>query len=208
MPASKWLDQVYAARNKRDLAAAYDGWSQEYEKDVSSLGYALPAAMCGMVGRHVSRLDAKILDAGAGTGILGRALALLGYTQLEGIDISEKMLERARTEGHYRSLRQMVLGEPLDLPSQHFDVVTSMGVFTEGHAPPEGLFELARITKPGGFLIFTGRAEPHLRDPLFAVLASLEQQGKLRRIDTTPPFSSMPLGEPWVLNQIHVFRAQ
>jgi predicted TPR repeat methyltransferase len=207
MSGSKWLKQVYAARNTHEIAAAYNGWADQYDRDIFEVGYMPPAAMCGMICRHVKNLDSLMLDAGAGTGILGRSLALLGFTQIHGIDISDKMLERAHRSGAYCSVRPMTLGEPLDLPSQHFDVVTSMGVFTEGHAPPEAWVELTRVAKSGGLLIFTGRAEPYLREPLMAVLRSLVEQGKLRAVEATKPFSSMPLGdEAWVLNEVHVYR--
>ena len=49
------------------------------------------------------------------------------------------------------------LGDTLPWQDGHFRAVMSTGVFTEGHAPAGGLFELARITRPGGHVVFTVR---------------------------------------------------
>ena len=38
----------------------------------------------------------KILDAGAGTGIIGEMLVKQGYTNIDGLDISQKMLDILR----------------------------------------------------------------------------------------------------------------
>ena len=36
-----------------------------------------------------------------------------------------------------------------------YDGVISTGVFVEGHVQMESLFELVRITKPGGYIVYT-----------------------------------------------------
>src|SRR5215203_3923318 len=42
-----------------------------------------------------------VLDAGAGTGMFGSILRVLGYEDLVGIDISERMLEKAGEKDAY-----------------------------------------------------------------------------------------------------------
>ena len=83
------LEQVYGAKSNDELRAIYDGWAQAYDQDLQALGYSYPPAIAGLVGRYVRERDAPILDAGAGTGIGGEVLAILGYTRLTGIDLSE-----------------------------------------------------------------------------------------------------------------------
>src|SRR5918994_6559014 len=61
---SKRLQNVYSARDNRELASTYDEWAQDYEDDMLSLGYAIPAVAAGFVGRHVP-LGGTVLDAGA-----------------------------------------------------------------------------------------------------------------------------------------------
>lgn len=50
---SKRLQNVYSARDNRELASSYDEWAEDYEDDMLSLGYAIPAVATGFVGRHV-----------------------------------------------------------------------------------------------------------------------------------------------------------
>src|SRR5215207_11470143 len=109
---SKRLQNVYSARDNRELASSYDAWAEDYEDDMLSLGYAIPAVAAGFVGRYVP-LGGTVLDAGAGTGMFGSILRVLGYEDLVGIDISERMLEKAGEKDAYHSLHRMVLGEPL-----------------------------------------------------------------------------------------------
>jgi hypothetical protein len=50
---SKRLQNVYTARDNRELVSSYDEWAEDYEDDMLSLGYAIPAVAAGFVGRHV-----------------------------------------------------------------------------------------------------------------------------------------------------------
>jgi predicted TPR repeat methyltransferase len=146
---SKRLQNVYSARNNRELASRYDEWAEDYEDDMLSLGYAIPAVAAGFVGRHVP-LGGTVLDAGAGTGLFGSILRVLGYEDLVGIDISERMLEKAGEKDAYHGLHRMVLGEPLGFEGASFSAAVCVGVFTTNHAPPEALDELVRVVEPDG----------------------------------------------------------
>ena len=44
------LQNVYSARDNRELASSYDEWAEDYEDDMLSLGYAIPAVAAGSVG--------------------------------------------------------------------------------------------------------------------------------------------------------------
>ncbi len=103
--------------------------------------------------------DAKILDAGAGTGLVGKVLNSLGYKHLTAMDMSSGMLAEARKKEVYSELYLMTMGEPLDIPDNLFDAIISVGVFTEGHAHPKSFDELIRVTKQGGFIIYTLRSD-------------------------------------------------
>ena len=77
-----------------------------------------------------------------------------GYLNYDGLDISEEMLEIAKTKG-YRNLTYGSLQKKLPIKDNIYDVVFCVGVFTHGHVHSDGLNELVRITKKGGILIFT-----------------------------------------------------
>jgi predicted TPR repeat methyltransferase len=186
------LERVYGAKTNDELRALYDDWAEAYDEDLRAFGYSYPPAIAGLVGRYVRERDGPILDAGAGTGIVGEVLAILGYTRITGIDLSDGMLAVARAKGVYAELKNQTLGEPLDFAADAFAAVVSAGVLTTGHAPPSCLDELIRITRPGGHLIFT-LSTPAYEDGGFGPkLEALSQEGLWRAVETTPTWCSLP----------------
>jgi SAM-dependent methyltransferase len=186
------LEQVYGARSNDELRAIYDAWARDYDGDLQAFGYSYPPAIAGLIARYVRRCDAPILDAGAGTGIVGEALAILGYTRLTGIDLSDGMLEIARGKGAYVELKNQVLGERLDFADDAFDAAVSAGVLTTGHAPPACLDELVRVTRPGGHLIFTLSTPVYEGGGFKPKLETLSAAGRWRAIETTPTWCALP----------------
>jgi hypothetical protein len=69
-------------------------------------GHALrvPRAVAD-VARRLFEPNATVLDAGAGTGLLGVELARAGFRRLDALDMSNGMLEQAAAKGVYRDLR-------------------------------------------------------------------------------------------------------
>src|SRR5215211_4535160 len=88
-------DTATSAKSSQELSEIYDNWAEDYERRILSYGYSTPAVTAGFFGRYVKPEDGAVLDAGAGTGIMGPILAPLGYRDLIGIDISPRMLELA-----------------------------------------------------------------------------------------------------------------
>ena len=199
------LGRVYSASNSRELAQSYDDWAQDYEGDMLSLGYAIPAVATGLMGRYVPP-EGTILDAGAGTGILGDTLRVLGYGDLVGIDLSEGMLEKARQKGAYRELHRMVLGEKLEFADGHFAGVVSVGVFTTGHAPPESFDELVRVVESGGWAVFSVRDDVYETGGFREKQESLEKDGKWRLAQMTDTFQPFPAGETSHMNRVFAYR--
>ena len=117
-PRNERLDRIYRAETDDELAAGYDGWAADYDADLVSWGYKLPAVVAGLFGRHVDAGEGAVLDAGCGTGMIGETLHLLGYRALVGIDLSDGMLAVARAKAVYQDLHRMKLGETLDFAAQ------------------------------------------------------------------------------------------
>jgi SAM-dependent methyltransferase len=202
---SNRLQNVYSARDDRELASTYDEWAQDYEDDMLSLGYAIPAVAAGFVGRYVP-VKGTVLDAGAGTGLFGRILSVLGYEDLVGIDISERMLEKAGEKDAYHSLHRMVLGEPLGFESGSFSAAVSVGVFTTNHAPPEALDELVRVVEPGGWVIFSVRDDVYRKEGFEEKQASLEKEGRWRRVTMSEAFQPFPAGTTSHMSHLFVYK--
>jgi SAM-dependent methyltransferase len=199
------LQNVYSARDNRELASSYDEWAEDYEDDMLSLGYAIPALAAGFVGRYVL-LGGTVLDAGAGSGLFGSILRVLGYEDLVRIDISERMLQKAREKDAYRRLHRVVLGEVLDFESGSFSAAVSVGVFTTNHAPPEALDELARVVEPNGWVFFSVRDEVCRNEGFEEKQASLEKAGRWQRAPMSEAFRPFPSGNVSHMNRIFVYK--
>jgi len=195
------------AKNSQEVAEIYDNWAEDYEQRILSYGYSTHAVTAGFLGRYVKPEDGTtVLDAGAGTGLMGEVLAPLGYRDLVGIDISQNMLEFARTKGVYKELRQMELGGHLDLPTDTFSAVVSTGVFAAGHAPPESFEELIRTTRPGGYVIFSMRTDVYVDGGFKDKQEALEKEGRWQLVEVTDPFSHLRFEDPEL--KVRVFAYQ
>jgi predicted TPR repeat methyltransferase len=188
------LGAVYEAKRPDEIAALYDGWAETYDAEMAAAGYRHPSICLALLSRHLPRGDAPLLDAGAGTGLMGEWLGIMGYPHVEALDISEGMLAVAARKGTYAALHRLALGGPLPFADGHFAGVVSAGVFTSGHVGAEGLDELIRICRPGGVIVLT--VKNTLWDGGFSDrIAALEKEGAVSRAEETGPYVSMP-GEP------------
>lgn len=203
------LSEVYRHQGDPDrLAAYYDRWAELYDEDMGRLGYVNPAMVCGMAGRYIEEREARILDAGAGSGIIGRLLALLGYRNLTAVDLSPGMLERAKALDVYQQLHRMDLGQPLRFADREFDACVASGVFTVGHAPARALAELARVVRPGGVLIFSVTDQAY--EETFADrMRALEAEGRWQAVDVSRTYIALPgaAGDSAHGSRMFVYRA-
>ena len=96
--------------------------------------------------------DAKILDIGCGYGRTLNELHNNGYTNLTGIDFSEKMIARGKLQFPYLDLHVTSASE---FDANSFDAVILFAVLTCIISDDEQLRllkEAARILKPGGII--------------------------------------------------------
>jgi predicted TPR repeat methyltransferase len=197
---------VYEAPDRQELQKRYDVWAKEYDRDLAeSFGYIGPRLGAEYFAKHVAK-DAHVLDAGAGTGLVGIELARLGYKNIDGMDMSQGMLDEARKKGVYRDLRQLVLGEPLSYADGEFDAVISVGVLTLGHAPASSLDELVRVVRAGGHVIYSLRPDVYSSNGFREKHAELEAAGRWKMVEVSDEVKIMPKGEPEVAHQVWVFR--
>lgn len=197
---------VYEAPDRQELQKRYDVWAKEYDRDLAeSFGYIGPRLGAEYFAKHVAK-DAHVLDAGAGTGLVGIELARLGYKNIDGMDMSQGMLDEARKKGVYRELRQLVLGEPLSYADGEFDAVISVGVLTLGHAPASSLDELVRLVRAGGHVIYSLRPDVYSSNGFREKHAELEAAGRWKMVEVSDEVKIMPKGEPEVAHQVWVFR--
>ncbi len=197
---------IYSSKDNQELAQRYDEWSRDYESDLAQdFEYLSPQRTSEVFSKYVPK-DARILDAGAGTGLVGVVLAQMGYGQMVAMDLSEGMLDEARKKGVYQDFHQMVMGETLDYKTDSFDAVVTVGVLTVGHAPANSLDELVRVTKPGGHIVFSLRPDVYEENGFRKKQNELEAQGKWKLTEMTGEFQPMPKGEPEVRHRVWVYQ--
>jgi predicted TPR repeat methyltransferase len=204
----RWIEDVYHSKDRATLEQLYDTWAESYDADLQQVGYLHLPVIAGLVSRHLTDRGAPILDAGVGTGAVGEALALLGYGNLSGIDMSEGMLAKAQARGCYKDLRKGILGEALDFESDVFDGIVSTGTFTKGHAPASALVELVRVLKRGGVLMFTVGVSIWEAQGFADVIGRLVGGGTLEMAETTQAYAPMPFSpaEKDYMTRAHVYR--
>ena len=179
------VDRCYQAETVDQLRNVYDDWAGLYEADlVTELGWDGPRQSGSFLMRHAAPTD-RILDVAAGTGLGGLFLKENGYGNVDALDMSENMLSQARKKNVYQNYYVMRLGGPLDIPTATFDALIAVGVFTAGHAGPECLDELLRITRPGGVFVFSIRPDVE-RDMGFRVkMDELEAAGRWQCVEVS-----------------------
>jgi len=102
--------EVFEAGDREELVRAYARWAERYDEDMLGLEMRGPEIVAAMTARYVRDRASPILDAGAGTGRIGELLAILGYSNLAALDLSDAMLALAQERDVYRALHQGALG--------------------------------------------------------------------------------------------------
>jgi SAM-dependent methyltransferase len=206
MDREEKVQWIYTSRNNRELESRYDQWAKDYDADIEEgFGWLGPQRAVEYFSLYVPK-EARILDAGAGTGLVGKFLAEKGYKDIVAIDLSPGMLEEARKKNVYQAFHRMVMGEQLDFSTNYFDAVISIGVLTVGHAPASSLDELLRITKPGGYTVFSLRPDVYRDNGFKQKQDGLEAEGKWKLIEVSKEFQALPEGEPDVYHQVWVYQ--
>ena len=196
------LLDAYGAQNSAELAAVYDRWSNSYDEYMNGVGYCHPAICVALLARYVPSGTAKLLDAGVGTGIVGELLAIVGYTSIDGIDISQGMLDKASEKGLYADLWVADINQPIQLAHDTYRAVVSSGVFTTGHVGCEGLGQLLAVCEAGGHVVITVKAGVW-QNNIQPYIQTLARSGKVRIVDRTDPYVSMP-GDPSTIPSLAV----
>ena len=197
---------IYSSRDNKELAERYDQWAKDYDADLNEeFGWSGPQSAVEFLIKYVSK-DARILDAGAGTGMVGELLARQGYNNLVAMDLSAGMLEEARKKNAYLEFHQMVMGEQLNFKTDSFDAIISVGVLTVGHAPASSFDELIRTTRPGGYIVFSLRPDVYRDSGFKEKQDSLEAAGKWKLMEASEEFQPLPKGEPDVYHQVWIYQ--
>jgi len=107
----QFLQDAYALgcdADKKNVTGFYKRWAQEYNQRMEAgLGYLSPRTLAERLRAQLEPSPEQcIVDIGCGTGLAAKALAALGFTIIDGIDLSPDMLIQAMHRNvHPRSCR-------------------------------------------------------------------------------------------------------
>jgi len=119
------------------MQAFYDAWGRDYDYDVQVGEYTIPALVAERMASYFSHdKSIWILDIGAGSGQGALELKKLGYTNVDGLDGSLGMLEKARASNAYQHLYHELLQKGKKVYCAGlgaYDVAVSSGSFYPLH---------------------------------------------------------------------------
>jgi len=136
------------------VAACFDKYAPEFDSHlVDVLQYAVPAKMHTLIVETGARFS-RILDLGCGTGLAAPYFASFG-ANLTGVDLSPKMLEKARERALYDRLYEAEATEHLTTHHESYDLIAAFDVLVY-LGDLAALFDAvaARLT-PGGLFAFS-----------------------------------------------------
>jgi predicted TPR repeat methyltransferase len=158
MSDQAFLDQVFAAKTPEESRRLYDEWASSYDSDMATHDFTAPRIVAEGIAKYLtstSPSSASIVDAGCGSGAVGLELNKLGYSTIDGLDISQGMLDVAKKLAVYRELKIADLTKTLDAKNGAYDGLVCCGTFTHGHLGKEPLEEFMRVVRSGGVLAAT-----------------------------------------------------
>nr|VFK45081.1 MAG: Ubiquinone/menaquinone biosynthesis C-methylase UbiE [Candidatus Kentron sp. TC]VFK58254.1 MAG: Ubiquinone/menaquinone biosynthesis C-methylase UbiE [Candidatus Kentron sp. TC] len=175
-----------------DVVERYARFAPVYDQSVEDWGYRSHRAAADILRRYAA-IDRPVLDAGCGTGLVGKALADLGYGDISGMDISPDMLRRAEKRGHYCDLRVGDMTRtPYPFADNAFAAVTCIGVFSLIADPIPVFREFRRLVHPGGHLVFTQQEILYRKYGYEDILRGFERRNQLHREYISEPIAYLP----------------
>ena len=142
----------------------FDHYADSFDESLAALNYSSPELIARALSRHLGppggQAGWRIVDAGCGTGLCGALLRPFAR-ELLGVDISERMVERARARRVYDSLLVGDLPSTLiRLPPASADAVALADVVVYFGDLAPLLQSIAHALERGGLVVLTTEASP------------------------------------------------
>jgi predicted TPR repeat methyltransferase len=189
------VDPAWLQRNLTDpqeVTAFYDNWAANYDETLQSWHYKSPEVAATLMARYVS-VDGRILDAGCGTGMTGKALQQAGFQHIIGLDLSLKSLAEAEQSAVYEQVRAHNLQErPFPFPDNHFAGLECIGVLTYIQDIQSLFTEYCRLVQPGGVIIFSQRQDLYEARDYASTIEQLVTAGLWQEVYRSEPMSYLP----------------
>ena len=137
-----------------EIRANKDLIKEKFELRPGKRVLVLKGKNVGIFQEFVPDFQAKILDAGIGSGAFVQAISDKGYANIFACDIDEYMAAGAKPLlKEFRTLD--ISFDPLPWPDNFFDALTAWDVLEHVENPYHAVREFQRVLKPGGIFIFS-----------------------------------------------------
>ena len=175
---------IYKLKKTDEVMKYYDEWGEDnkYDQDMLDWNYTGPKETSEVFIKYNKNKDAKIYDAGCGTGLVAVELKKYGYNNFYGADLSQKLLDLV-PQGLYQKLEKVDLNKHIQEKDNIFDAVMCVGTFTFGHVKPPAFDEFLRITKNKGLICFTINEGIHEEYGFDKKIAQLNKDNKWNEIE-------------------------
>ena len=164
----------------------YSRFALVYDKAIDIENYTGPRRISEkIVSLYPDQKNIDILDYGCGTGLVADFLFAQGYSDIDGFDCNQDLLDVSASKKH---TRKHILGRNTEgletIEDNFYDVICSTGVFFLSHSHPNmSCFkDLCRLIRPGGYLLILTKLEYLSTSYVdMTVVDQLEKDGILKR---------------------------
>ncbi|HLA39492.1 MAG TPA: tetratricopeptide repeat protein [Candidatus Glassbacteria bacterium] len=145
----------------RYIAHLFDNHAPNFDEHlVRELQYTVPEDLVFLARQRANNPEEKwnVLDLGCGTGLLGLAVASYAR-QLVGVDLSARMLAKARDRNLYHRLEQLDVLSMMKLEAaSSYDLIVAADVFVYLGNLDDTIREATRLLRPNGLVAFSVEA--------------------------------------------------
>lgn len=135
----------------------FDAFADSFDSVLEGLNYQAPSLVASAVQELSFAFPPVMLDLGCGTGLCAAAMTKKGisFSEIIGVDLSEKMLKKAEQRHIYTTLVQEDILSFLPSNKDRFDLVVSADVLTYLGDLSQVFSGLSAAVKTGGKIVFT-----------------------------------------------------
>jgi len=184
------LAGAYALQTPDQHVSYYRDFAAHYDRTFAGgLGYVYPLGIAAVLA-GLERPPGPVLDIGCGTGLVATAIRdRQPDTVIDGVDISQEMIDRAAEKDAYRELMLADLTQDFSHLPTGYAAIVSAGTFTHGHLGPEPLAGLVRHCASGGVAALGVNSQHFAAQGFRAVLECLQTQARI----TAPRLHEVPI---------------
>ena len=134
----------------------FDDYAERFDVHlVEKLNYQVPKLISSVVNRHLNpQASSRVLDLGCGTGLVAAQLDISRIEVLVGVDLSQKMLDKARERGVYDELVKQDIVDYLATCTA-FDIIIIADTLVYLGDLQDVFVNIAQHLSTSGKLIFT-----------------------------------------------------